>query len=74
MQSGSLLQVAEVLKSLLILQLEKPLSFREKKMLDRSRHLLVSELAIARGVRESDAEALMEKALNKAALTMPAVL
>ena len=74
MQSGSLLQVADVLKSLLILQLEKPLSFREKKMLDRSRHLLVSELAIARGVRESEAEALMEKALNKAALTMPAVM
>src|SRR5678815_2342581 len=44
MQSGNLLQVAEVLKSLLIKQHEKPLSFREKKMLDRSRHLLVSEL------------------------------
>jgi len=48
MQTGSLLQVAEVLKSLLLLQNEKPLSFREKKMLDRSRHLLVSELSIAR--------------------------
>ena len=33
MQSGSLLQVAEVLKGLLILQHEKPLSFREKTML-----------------------------------------
>jgi len=74
MQSGSLLQVAEVLKSLLILQQEKPLSFREKKMLDRSRHLLVSELGIAKGVREPEAEALIEKALNKAELTMPAVL
>ena len=74
MQSGSLLQVAEVLKSLLVLQDEKPLSFREKKMLDRSRHLLVSELAIAKGVREMEAEALIEKALNKADLTMPAVL
>jgi CarD family transcriptional regulator, regulator of rRNA transcription len=74
MQSGSLLQVAEVLKSLLILQNEKPLSFREKKMLDRSRHLLVSELAIAKGVRESEAEMLIERALNKADLNMPAVL
>ncbi len=74
MQSGSLLHVAEVLKSLLVLQEEKPLSFREKKMLDRSRHLLVSELAIAKGVRESEAEALIEKALNKADLRMPAVL
>ena len=74
MQSGSLLQVAEVLKSLLILQQEKPLSFREKKMLDRSRHLLVSELSIAKGVPETEAEAHIEKALNKAELTMPAVL
>src|SRR5258705_8517737 len=74
MQSGSLLQVAEFLKSLLILQHDKPLSFREKKMLDRSRHLLVSELSIAKGVREAEAEALIEKALNKAELTMPAVL
>ena len=74
MQSGSLLQVAEVLKSLLVLQHEKPLSFRENKMLDRSRHLLVSELAIAKGVREFEAEALIEKALNKAELRMPAVL
>ena len=74
MQGGSLLRVAEVLKSLLILQEEKPLSFREKKMLDRSRHLLVSELAIAKGVGELEAEALIEKALNKAYLRMPAVL
>src|SRR5271168_591825 len=36
MQNGSLLDVAEVMKGLLLLQLEKPLSFREKKMLDRS--------------------------------------
>ena len=74
MQTGSLLQVAEVLKTLLILQNEKPLSFREKKMLDRSRHLLVSELAISKGVGESEAAALIERALNKAELHMPAVL
>jgi CarD family transcriptional regulator len=74
MQGGSLLRVAEVLKSLLVLQEEKPLSFREKKMLDRSRHLLVTELAIAKGVGEPEAEALIEKALNKADLRMPAVL
>ncbi len=40
MKHGSLLAVAEVLKSLLILQSRKPLSFREKKMLDRARHML----------------------------------
>jgi CarD family transcriptional regulator, regulator of rRNA transcription len=74
MQSGSLLQVAEVLKTLLLLQGDKPLSFREKKMLDRARHLLVSELSIARGLRETDAEAALDRALNKAGLSLPAVL
>src|SRR5260370_16330398 len=34
MQKGNLLEIAEVLKNLLVLQADKPLSFREKKMLD----------------------------------------
>jgi CarD family transcriptional regulator len=37
MRTGSLLEVAGVLKSLLILNQTKPLSFREKKMLERAR-------------------------------------
>src|SRR5271167_2124373 len=44
MRDGSLLAVAEVLKSLLVLQSRQPLSFREKKMLDRARHMLITEL------------------------------
>lgn len=74
MQSGDLLEIAEVLKSLLLLQIEKPLSFREKKMLDRARHMLVSEISIARRVPEDDAVASLQKALGKAALTLPPVL
>ena len=49
MQRGNRLEIAEVLKSLLILQAEKPLSFREKKMLDRARHMLMTELSTSRG-------------------------
>lgn len=71
MRVGGLLQMAEVLKSLLLLQLEKPLSFREKKMLDRARQMLVSEIAISRGLRESEALELIQRALAKAALTAP---
>src|SRR5436305_7201778 len=74
MQSGDLLKAAEVFKGLLQLHLEKPLSFREKKMLDRARHMLVSEISIARGVPEITAAALMQRALAKAGLTLPAVL
>jgi CarD family transcriptional regulator len=71
MRQGSLLAVAEVLKSLLILQSQKVLSFREKKMLDRARHMLITELSTSRGMRQEDAAQLLEKALNKAKLRLP---
>ena len=47
MRTGSLLEVAVVLKSLCSLSRSKPLSFREKKMLERAKYLLVSEMATA---------------------------
>jgi len=75
MQSGDLLRAAEVFKSLLQLHADKkPLSFREKKMLDRARHMLVSEISISRGVPEIHAAAMLQRALAKAGLTLPAVL
>jgi len=74
MRAGGLLQIAEVLKSLLLLQREKPLSFREKKMLDRARHMLVTEISVSRGMPVGQAESLIEKALAKATLRLPAAL
>lgn len=74
MINGDLLNVAQVLKGLLVLQLEKPLSFREKKMLDRARHMLVTELTIARRLHEEEAVAILQKALVKAHLSLPPVL
>ncbi len=73
MQSGDLLKAAEVFKALLQIHTEKPLSFREKKMLERARHMLVSEISIARGVAEVHAVAMMQRALDKAGLILPAV-
>jgi CarD family transcriptional regulator len=74
MRSGSLLEIAEVLKTLLLLQTDKPLSFREKKMLDRARHMLVTELSISRGLKELDAVDLLQRTLSKASLGLPAAL
>lgn len=71
MQNGSLLEVAEVLKSLAILQRDKPLSFREKKMLDRARIMLVSELATSRMMKEPEAVDALSKAMSKASLRFP---
>ena len=74
MQSGDLLRVSEVFKTLLQLHVDKPLSFREKKMLDRARHMLVSEVSIARNVPEIHAVGLLQKALLKGGLTLPTIM
>jgi CarD family transcriptional regulator len=71
MRAGSLQQVAEVLKSLLILNQAKPLSFREKRMLDRAWALLVDEIAVARGLDRQLAEGLLVKTLTKSNLKVP---
>ena len=71
MRTGSLLDVAAVLKGLLVLSQSKPLSFREKKMLERARYLLVSELAMAKNVEEPHVEEMLSKALSKCKLRFP---
>lgn len=71
MRTGSLLEVAAVLKSLLVLKETKGLSFREKKMLERARYLLVSELAMARNTEEANVEEILDKALSKTNLKFP---
>lgn len=71
MRTGSLLQVAEVLKSLAALSKSKALSFREKKMLDRARYLIISELATVRGISETKMEENIVAALAKARLRLP---
>ena len=64
-------EVAAVLKSLLLLNQSKPLSFREKKMLERARYLLVSELAMAKNLEEVEVEDMLTKALSKSKLRFP---
>ena len=71
MGSGSLSQITEVFKQLVHLQASKPLSFREKKMLDRSRAMLVSEVSLARNITESDSVALLRKTLAKSGYEFP---
>src|SRR5260370_10399112 len=56
MRTGSLLEVAVVLKSLVSLSRSKPLSFREKKILERAKYLLVSEMATSRNTTADNSE------------------
>jgi CarD family transcriptional regulator len=71
MRTGAMLQVAEVLKSLLQLHQVKPLSFREKKMLDRAVALLIDEMATVQGIRVEDAMLLLRRHLDRAHLDLP---
>jgi len=73
MRTGSLMEVAAVLKGLVALSRTKPLSFREKKMLERAKYLLVSELATVRNTSEQIVEANLVRALAKAKLQMPEI-
>jgi CarD family transcriptional regulator len=52
--TGSILDVAEVLRDLSLLKYTKPLSFGERKMLDQARQLLVKELSVAKSTEELD--------------------
>ena len=70
MRTGYLLHVAGVLKSLLLVSRTQELSFRERKMLDRARYLLVSEVAVAKNTSEAIVESLLNKALAKAQLKL----
>ncbi len=71
MRSGSLQNVAEVFKSLVMLSQAKPLSFREKRMLDRAWKLLVDEVAIAKGLSKETIEMQLLKTLGKSSLKVP---
>lgn len=71
MRVGALLEVAEVLKGLLVQQKSKPLSFREKKMLDRARHMILTEISSSRGVTMEQATEVLKRAVGKNGLTLP---
>lgn len=66
MRTGSIFQVAEVLKNLVYLSSKKTLSFREKRMLDRAKQLIISEIATVRGLSEKSVEDNIERSLAQA--------
>lgn len=58
-KTGSVFEIAEVLRDLYVLKVDKELSFGEKKMLDTAKNLLLKELNLApevNNVVNSDAE------------------
>lgn len=52
-KTGSVHEVATVLRDLFLLSVDKDLSYGERKMLDTARNLLVKELSLAQDVDEA---------------------
>lgn len=65
MRSGSIYEVADVLKSLTFLAKSKSLSFREKRMLDRAKFLVISEVSEVMCETAADVEGRVDRALER---------
>jgi len=65
MRSGSIYEVADVLKSLTFLAKSKSLSFREKRMLDRAKFLIISEVSEVMRQKAPEVESKVDTALEK---------
>lgn len=63
-KTGSIFDLAAVLRDLYMLQMDKPLSFGEKKMLDTARSLLIKELSIAKNKKEDEIAEGIEQIFN----------
>lgn len=55
-KTGSVYEIAEVLRDLFLLKVDKELSFGERKMLDTARGLLLRELSLAKGRDQLEAQ------------------
>jgi len=65
MRTGSIYDVVDVLKSLTFLSKSKSLSFREKRMLDRAKFLVVSEISEVTCETTGDIEQKVDRALDR---------
>jgi len=65
MRSGSIYEVADVLKSLTFLAKSKSLSFREKRMLDRAKFLIISEVSEVMRETAASIEGRVDRALER---------
>lgn len=63
-KTGSLLEIADVLRQLLLLKTTKKLSFGERKMLDQCKELIVKEISLASGSAEGSVSDKIDSLYN----------
>ena len=64
LKSGDLLEVARVVKGLMLRELERGLSTGERKMLHSAKEILISEIVLSQSCTYEDVEARINTALN----------
>lgn len=65
-KTGSVYDVAEVMRDLYLLRAEKSLSFGERRMLETARTLIVKEIAVTRANSEENVQAEIEELFEPA--------
>lgn len=60
-KTGSVYQIAAVLRDLFLLREDKDLSFGERKMMDTAKNLLIKEIALANELKETQVEQNIEQ-------------
>lgn len=63
-KSGNIFEVADVVRSLMLREKEKGLSTGEKKMLNSAKQILISELILARNMKQSEVEETVNNLFN----------
>lgn len=66
-KTGSVFEIAKVIRDLSVLRGDKELSFGEKKMLDQAQGLLVKEISIAKSRPEDSIQAELDQLFQPAA-------
>ena len=59
-KTGSLIEIADVLRSLFLLKNVKKLSFGERKMMEQCKDLIIKEIAISTGEAENNIDGKIE--------------
>jgi CarD family transcriptional regulator len=63
-KTGSIYEIAEVLRELYMLRLDKELSFGEKKVMDTARNLVIKELSLVQKTDRDKIEKQLDKIFN----------
>ncbi|ACV28225.1 CarD-like/TRCF domain [Anaerococcus prevotii] len=64
LKTGDIFEIAKMVRNLAILDNDKGLSTTEKKLLNRSRRILASELVMAGSLKKEEAEAMIDESIG----------